>query len=256
MVNAARHAGWPGPGGRSAEAGSQQCHFPSLPWAHWPHACKAPGRHRPQAAEHCAGDVCAVAHASLLWRRGSVGLPWCCDDWGDHALEDSLTGLLAHRGLDQVVREAVGPEGRVMPQQWLAKTTAPPASSFTWQPREARPRRSGACFGSDDPGPAQAGRDATLLWYCAHRGVEGGSSPGRHRDHVKVVQESDESVVGMERDRCPGAKCAGARASPCSQPSPWGTSWQRPKMSVPNTRLCHWGDRLEHSLPGPQQLGP
>ena len=64
------------------------------------------------------------------------------------------------------------------------------------------PRRSGACFGNDDPCLAQIGRDAARLCYCAHRGVEGGSSPGRHLDHVKVAQESDKIlVIGMERFR-------------------------------------------------------
>ena len=62
-------------------------------------------------------------------------------------------------------------------------------------------RRSGACFGCDDPGLAQVRGDATLVLNSTHRGVEDGLSPGRHRDHVEVVQEGDEAVVGMERFR-------------------------------------------------------
>ena len=34
-----------------------------------------------------------------------------------------------------------------------------------------------------------------------HRDVENGSSTGRHRDHVEVVQESNQAVVGRERFR-------------------------------------------------------
>ena len=49
---------------------------------------------------------------------------------GDH-LACPRTGLLPRRGFVverawvQVAREAVGPEGRVVPQQWLSRTTAP-----------------------------------------------------------------------------------------------------------------------------------
>ena len=52
------------------------------------------------------------------------------DGLGDHFAACPRTGLLARRGfvLEQawvhVVREAVGPEGRVVPQQWFADTTA------------------------------------------------------------------------------------------------------------------------------------
>ena len=67
-------------------------------------------------------------------RCGREGAPGCralVDNVGDHALACQRTGLLARRGLVlerawiQVVREAIGPEGRVVPQQWLANTTAP-----------------------------------------------------------------------------------------------------------------------------------
>ena len=56
---------------------------------------------------------------------GGVG-----DAFGDHALACPRTGLLARRAKVverawvRVVREAVGPEGQVVPQQWLAHTTA------------------------------------------------------------------------------------------------------------------------------------
>ena len=67
-------------------------------------------------------------------RCGGERAPGCralVDNLGDHALACPRTGLLARRGFVlerawiQVVREAIGPEGRVVPQQWLANTTAP-----------------------------------------------------------------------------------------------------------------------------------
>ena len=51
--------------------------------------------------------------------------------FGDHALACPCTGLLARRAKlverawVRVAREAVGSEGQVVPQQWLAHTTAP-----------------------------------------------------------------------------------------------------------------------------------
>ena len=53
------------------------------------------------------------------------------DGLGDHALACPRTGLLARRAKVverawlRVAREAVGPEGQVVPQQWLGHTTAP-----------------------------------------------------------------------------------------------------------------------------------
>ena len=53
------------------------------------------------------------------------------DALGDHALACNRTGLIARRAKIverawvRVAREAVGPEGQVVPQQWLAHTTAP-----------------------------------------------------------------------------------------------------------------------------------
>ena len=53
------------------------------------------------------------------------------DALGDHFVACPRTGLLPRRGFVlerawvQVAREAVGAEGRVVPQQWLARTTAP-----------------------------------------------------------------------------------------------------------------------------------
>ena len=53
------------------------------------------------------------------------------DAFGDHALACTRTGLIARRAKIaerawvRVAREAVGPGGQVVPQQWLAHTTVP-----------------------------------------------------------------------------------------------------------------------------------
>ena len=53
------------------------------------------------------------------------------DAYGDHHAACPRTGLLARRAKPlehawvRIAREAVGPEGQVVPQQWLARTSAP-----------------------------------------------------------------------------------------------------------------------------------
>ena len=53
------------------------------------------------------------------------------DQFGDHRAACARSGLLAKRAPTlerawvRVAREAVAAEGRVVPQQWLAQTTAP-----------------------------------------------------------------------------------------------------------------------------------
>ena len=65
-------------------------------------------------------------------RCGHGGLPGCgneVDNLGDHAAACPRTGLLQRRARPleyawvRVAREAVGAEGQVVPQQWLANTT-------------------------------------------------------------------------------------------------------------------------------------
>ena len=67
-------------------------------------------------------------------RCGGGGSPGCgaiVDPCGDHRAARARSGLLARRAplIEQawvrVCREALGGEGRVVPQQWLARTTAP-----------------------------------------------------------------------------------------------------------------------------------
>ena len=66
---------------------------------------------------------------------GTHGCGRRLDGYGDHMAACPRTGALARRGhlLEQVwtrlSREAVGAEGRVVPQQWLAATTAPGVSA-------------------------------------------------------------------------------------------------------------------------------
>ena len=72
-----------------------------------------------------------------LRRRLRLALPLCpsrcgpnpgcggtVDAFGDHALA-SRRAKIVERAWVRVAREAVGPEGQVVPQQWLAHTTAP-----------------------------------------------------------------------------------------------------------------------------------
>ena len=94
-----------------------------------------------------ADPACTLAPQSMqvaLRRRLRLPLPLCSgrcvpdpgcgrrvDALGDHALACPRTRLLARRAkvLERawvrVAREAVGPEGQVVPQQWFAHITAP-----------------------------------------------------------------------------------------------------------------------------------
>ena len=78
---------------------------------------------------------------------------------------------LRARAWIQVVREAIGPEGRVVPQQWLAKTTAPGivagglTLSFTVLPHAARrdPRVPCPTRWQPHSGSARAGWGRTVV---------------------------------------------------------------------------------------------
>ena len=84
------------------------------------------------------------------------------DPLGDHALACSRTGLLARRAKVverawvRVAHEAVGAEGQVVPQQWLAHTTA------TGVPTEDRRRLDLVVYGATANGEALC-CDATLV---------------------------------------------------------------------------------------------
>ena len=90
--------------------------------------------------------ACALPPQAMLLalrRRLRLPLPLCAsrcgppgcggevNAFGDHALACTRTGLIARRAKIverawvRVAREAVGPHGQVVPQQWLAHTTAP-----------------------------------------------------------------------------------------------------------------------------------
>ena len=114
---------------------------------------------RSQAGPHAGAWLTAIpcentttlppqAMQVALRRRLRLALPLCAsgcgpnpgcgemvDALGDHALACPRTGLLARRAKIverawvRVAREAVGAEGQVVPQQWLAHTTAPDVPS-------------------------------------------------------------------------------------------------------------------------------
>ena len=128
-------------------------------------ACRYPrrGSHHALAGSHasCASATTALASPNCLralWpitrlRRASRLL-------GDHAPACPRTGLLARRAKVverawiRVAREAVGPEGHIVPQPWLARPAARPPTgcsttcvpSHTW-------RRAGRRVGLEMHGP-------------------------------------------------------------------------------------------------------
>jgi hypothetical protein len=92
------------------------------------------------------------------------------DALGDHALACPRTGLLARRAKVverawvRVAREAVGPEGQVVPQQWLAHTTAAGVAS------DDRRRLDMVVYGATPLGGALC-CDATLVSPLARNGA-------------------------------------------------------------------------------------
>ena len=97
-------------------------------------------------------------------RCGGDGLPGCgarVDAWGDHAAACPRAGLLQRRAKPlerawvRVAREAVGAEGQVLPQPWLANTTAN-------VPAHDRRRLDMVVYGADPLGRAQC-CDVTLV---------------------------------------------------------------------------------------------
>ena len=91
------------------------------------------------------------------------------DSLGDHALACPRTGLLARRAKlverawVRVAREAMGPEGQVVPQQWLAHTTAPGVGA------EDRRRLDLVVYGATRHGGALC-CDATLVSLLTRTG--------------------------------------------------------------------------------------
>ena len=96
-----------------------------------PHG-SAPSPARP--AQQCRQTAClSLCGGGCACHCPSHG-PGCgaaVDVYGDHYAACPRTGLLARRAKPlerawiRVVREAVGPEGQVVPQQWLVRTPAP-----------------------------------------------------------------------------------------------------------------------------------
>ena len=93
---------------------------------------------------------------------------------GDHRVSCPRSGLLARRALAveqawvRVAREAVGPEGRVVPQQWLSRTTAPAVSP------DDRRRLDLVVYGATERGEALC-CDATLVSPVRSTRRRGGS---------------------------------------------------------------------------------
>ena len=134
------------------------------------------GRSMARCDPHRAGHHAPTEAMQIALRRrlrqplplhsNTCGPPHGCrgavDRFGDHALACPRTGLLARRAKIverawvQVAREAVGSEGQVVPQQWLANTTAPQVGA------QDRRRLDLVVYGALRSGGAQC-CDATLV---------------------------------------------------------------------------------------------
>ena len=129
--------------------------------------------------------ACALPPQAMLLalrRRLRLPLPLCAsrcgppgcggevDAFGDHALACTRTGLIARRAKIverawvRVAREAVGPDGQVVPQQWLAHTTAPNVRS------DDRRRLDLVVYGATPLGGALC-CDATLVSLLTRTGL-------------------------------------------------------------------------------------
>ena len=127
-----------------------------------------------------------------LRRRLRLPLPLCAatcggptpgcggrvDAYGDHALACPRTGLLARRAKTverawiRVARKAVGPEGQVVPQQWLVHTTAPGVAATD------RRRLDFVVYGATPLGGALC-CDATLVSPLTRTGTPHAGTAGR-----------------------------------------------------------------------------
>ena len=73
---------------------------------------------------------------------GGAGMPGCggaLDALGNHAAACPRSGLLIEQAWVRVARGALGPEARVVPQQWLAHTTAPGVAADDRRRLDIRP---------------------------------------------------------------------------------------------------------------------
>lgn len=120
-------------------------------------------------------------------RCGGHGLPGCgraLDPLGDHGASCPRSGALARRAhvLEhawvRVAREAVGPEGRVVPQQWLCHTNAPGVRS------DDRRRLDMVIHGATALGEALC-CDATLVSPLTSAGAP--AHGAAHRDGAALV---------------------------------------------------------------------
>ena len=81
-------------------------------------------------------------------------------------------GFVVERAWIEVAREAVGPEGRVVPQQWLSRTTAAHVRA------DDRHRLDFVVYGATTNGEALC-CDATLVSPLTRTGPSPGPTPGR-----------------------------------------------------------------------------
>ena len=179
------------------------------------------------------------------------------DALGDHALACPRTGLLARRAKVvegawlRVAREAVGAEGQVVPQQWLAHTTAPGVRpddrrrldmvvyGATANTRSALLRRH-ACVAADPRRSPTAARG-----YRRRRGATGRGAPqadGLPRTHMRR-----RDLVHLRAQRAPPAVRAAAAGG-------WSRRWQGIISIAVQQAVA--GTALGRARPAQPQAGP
>ena len=141
-------------------------------------------------------------------RCGAHG-PGCgaaVDVYGDHYAACPRTGLLARRAKPlerawiRVVREALGPEGQVVPQQWLVRTPAPGVDP------DDRRRLDFVAYGATQLGEALC-CDVTLVSPLARDGRPQPSSTTRDGAALAVAERRKRAAYPELLRRGPQRLC-------------------------------------------------
>ena len=216
-------------------------------------------------------------------RCGSAAEPGCgrrAYAFGDHALACPRTGLLARRAKlverawCKVAREGVGPEGHVVPQQWLVNTTAPGIAPDDRRRLDlviygAAPLSGALCCDATlvsplardgEPHPGAAAQDGAVLRTAYRRKhatypelATGGAQTlyvlgcevgGRwNADAVKLVQR----LVALRAHRAPPAVRASAKAA-------WARRWWSVLSVAVQQAVAHAALGRARAMPGPAHI--
>ena len=159
------------------------------------------------------------------------------DVLGDHRVSCPRSGLLARRALAveqawvRVAREAVGPGGRVVPQQWLSRTTAPGVSP------DDRRRLDLVVYGATERGETRC-CDATLVGPVRSDG----------RPHAGAADRDGVALSTAERRKR-------TRYAELRQPGRSAWSSSRLRSVAVGTLLPRLSDSLPACAPGGRHPG-